>query len=355
MKSLGFVRDSYVYFVVCCSEGEEFTQEDAKAVFYYACGEEVRAPLSYFSEGELEVESWINIKKPKSYGAEGFLFFKSTIPSANEKFLASVYLELKGRKIEFYSTDFSLDKMLVTDFETFQKFFSYAKGRHVDSETVRFIARNNLKFSYFNNDVSSTVIITSFSIYCYKSLAIKNVDYEEAEVFYEQANKKIKVLDDVEASSGSIRVDVFSRELSIHTSYVQVLYFKGDFDAVKEILQVFLLKLHGDDYSRYYYNLSRCLCFYLAVLSEDESDYFSFEDFARKKLLKPLSSSFHNLPHWYVKELSEALFILSHLFRIQDKGCEPKDRFKLIEIAARVTGKEYYRVVKNHVDDFWGN
>lgn len=350
MKLLGFIRDTYVYFLVCYSKGDEFNKDDAEAVFCYTSGEEVRNPLNFFSEGELEVESWVNIKKPKSYGAEGFFFLKSKLPSEREALLQSAHLELAGKKVGFYSTDFSLDRMLVTDFETFQKFFSYAKGRHVDSETVRFIARNNLRFSGFNDDISSTVIITSFSIYCYKSLAVNSLDVKEIGSFYEKAMDNVRVLDSSERASGSIRVDFFSRELSICTAYAQVLMSSGALSEAKSVLKRLLEGLSKGDYSRYYYNLVRCLCFYMALGDEKDWDSFSFDCFSRELLLKPLANKFHELPHWYLKELSEALFILSHLLRVYESGnIKYKDRIKLVKVASRATGVEYYKNIEKHL------
>lgn len=304
---------------------------------------------------DIDLESWVKIGgSGKAYGFRSSALFKCKMPDfhsggglgqkSDECLITSVVLRNSATVIPYYSSEFDLSRMFFEDFSDFQLSFSYARGRHKDSETVKFIAKNNISS---NKCHSPSIWVTSFSIYCYKSLGLGGVDLSIVEDKFQKVLSVVNDFASEEKKVNSARTNVYSRLISIYCAYVHVLVYEGQFKRARYILKDFFSEYDASSLFPHGYNLSRLLCFKLSL--EDKSFDTAFYKYYARGILRVKDNQISSMSHMALKEFSEVAFVLSRILSMAEKSRLSKSQKKLLLNAAnRSTGPYFSERIKEH-------
>ena len=344
MKALGYVRGKNVLFMVLHADEFLCRDKDFYAGFKTEGGYDIYQDLNYCPTDFLVIDSWQRkILNSKDYfGYNSYSILTCEFPS-NYKLgeIESIFLKYVENEVH-YATGFSLRSVIYKTFNEFQKTFSFAKNRHPDPETTRFIAENNLST---HRCYSPSIWITCFSIFCYKTLYLGSYEGVKTKMFFNKALSVCNSLGKHEKDSSSIRVDIYAREISVYTSYIHCLLGNEDINVCRDLLDEFFNIFDLTNAWRNDFNFSRLLAFHLALNTNPDFEFYL--DIA-KDLLSHRGHSLCRLTPIALKEFSKTLLCLSNILKVAEaRSVSYDDRLSLFKSSTRVNEPVYIDKVKN--------
>lgn len=351
MKVSGFVRGSHFHFLLFHDSFiDHIDRSSSHALIFLEDGSCIRLKLT---RTEIN-QQYHNINPNKSqFGYCNTSLLVCDIPSRStylggQDIIKKVVVEVDEERLEYVSTAYSLDSTFFDSFDSFHKNFSFASGRHVDPETVLFVADNNLSA---DDCKCPTVWVTSFSIFCYKNIQLFENKKPKIDAFFEKARSVCSLVSNEERKHNSLRVDYTSRLISISTAFLHYLVSVGEFEKSKNVIDTIFSEIVIDETAKYHYNFIRLIAFDIALAPKPENPVF-YENLIRRVILKGNSSTLEKLPPVYLKEFSETLSIASVLLRNLGKVLPNTQRAGLIKSSSRVKDRGYLRKVDRAFEGF---